>query len=52
MEKSLTHLRDKYAYLNQTVFEELERCLKEKHLRYIFDVDYLISAQINRKKEV
>ena len=52
LEKSLTQLRDKYAYLNQTVFEEIERSMIQKHMRYLYDVDTLISDQINIKRDV
>ena len=52
LEKNLIQLRDKYAFYNQSVFEEIDRSFKEKNQRYLSDLERLVSKQISLKKEV
>jgi len=52
LEKNLKQLRDKYAFYNQSVFEEIDRSFKEKNQRYLSDLERLVSKQISLKKEV
>lgn len=52
LEKVLVQLKEKYAYMNQTVYEEMQRCLIQKHQRYVLDIEKLVNDQILRKKEV
>jgi len=52
LEKTLKELKDKFAFFNQSVFEEIDRCLKDKNERYVQDMDKLIMNEIKLIKEV
>lgn len=52
LEKTLVNLRDKFAFFNQSVFEEIDRCLNEKNKRYIKDLENFILEKRKLKKNV